>query len=122
MLSGRFTLEDFAKQLKQIKKLGPLGQVFGMMPGQFGALAKQVDPHEAENQLKVVESIIGSMTKAERRDPTILNASRRRRIAAGCGKEVQDVNRLIKQFRDIQNVMKQLQKPGARGNIKKLFG
>ena len=122
MLSGHFTLEDFAKQLKQIKKLGPLGQVLGMMPGQLGAVAKQVDPHEAENQLKVVEAIIGSMTQAERRDPSLLNASRRRRIAAGCGKEVQDVNRLIKQFRDIQTLMKQLQKPGARGNINKLFG
>jgi len=85
-------------------------------------MAKQIDPHDAEDQLKVVEAIIGSMTKAERHDPTILNASRRRRIAAGCGKEVQDVNRLMKQFRDIQNVMKQLQKPGARGNINKLFG
>jgi signal recognition particle subunit SRP54 len=122
MLSGRFTLDDFAKQLKQIKKLGPLGQVLGMMPGQFGAMAKQIDPHDAEDQLKGVEAIIGSMTKTERQDPTILNASRRRRIAAGCGKEVQDVNRLMKQFRDIQTVMKQLQKPGGRGNINKLFG
>jgi signal recognition particle subunit SRP54 len=93
-----------------------------MMPGQFGAMAKQIDPHDAEDQLKGVEAIIGSMTKTERQDPTILNASRRRRIAAGCGKEVQDVNRLMKQFRDIQTVMKQLQKPGGRGNINKLFG
>ena len=122
MLKGQFTLEDFAKQLKAIKKMGPLGQVLGMMPGQFGAVAKQIDPHDAEKQLVVVEAIIGSMTRQERRDPSILNASRRRRIAAGCGKAVQDVNRLIKQFRDIQTLMKQFQKTGGRGNIGKLFG
>ncbi|MGB4594791.1 MAG: signal recognition particle protein [Anaerolineaceae bacterium] len=122
MLSGQFTLEDFAKQLRAIKKMGPLGQVLGMMPGQLGAVAKQVDPQEAENQLKVVEAIINSMTPGERRDPRVLNASRRRRIAAGAGKDVQDVNRLMKQFRDIQTMMKQLQKSGGRGNINRLFG
>jgi signal recognition particle subunit SRP54 len=122
MLTGQFTLEDFAKQLKAIKKMGPLGQVLGMMPGQLGAVAKQVDPREAENQLMVVEAIINSMTPGERRDPKVLNASRRRRIAAGAGKDVQDVNRLIKQFRDIQTMMKQLQKTGGRGNINRLFG
>lgn len=122
MLTGQFTLEDFAKQLKAIKKMGPLGQVLGMMPGQLGAVAKQVDPHEAENQLKVVEAIINSMTPGERRDPKVLNASRRRRIAAGAGKDVQDVNRLMKQFRDIQTMMKQFQKTGGRGNINRLFG
>lgn len=122
MLTGQFTLEDFAKQLKAIKKMGPLGQVLGMMPGQLGAVAKQVDPHEAENQLKVVEAIINSMTPGERRDPRVLNASRRRRIAAGAGKDVQDVNRLMKQFRDIQTLMKQFQKSGGRGNINRLFG
>jgi signal recognition particle subunit SRP54 len=122
MLTGQFTLEDFAKQLKAIKKMGPLGQVLGMMPGQLGAVAKQVDPHEAENQLKVVEAIINSMTPGERRNPKVLNASRRRRIAAGAGKDVQDVNRLMKQFRDIQTMMKQFQKTGGRGNINRLFG
>jgi signal recognition particle subunit SRP54 len=122
MLTGQFTLEDFAKQLKAIKKMGPLGQVLGMMPGQLGAVAKQVDPREAEDQLKVVEAIINSMTPGERRDPKLLNASRRRRIAAGAGKDVQAVNRLIKQFRDIQTLMKQFQKSGGRGNINRLFG
>ncbi|HNY84841.1 MAG TPA: signal recognition particle protein [Anaerolineaceae bacterium] len=122
VLTGQFTLEDFAKQLKAMKKMGPLGQILGMMPGQFGAVAKQVDPHEAENQLKVVEAIINSMTPGERRDPRLLNASRRRRIARGCGKDVQDVNRLMKQFRDIQNLLRQFQKTGGRGNISRLFG
>ncbi len=122
MLKGTFTLEDFAKQLKQIKKMGPLSQVMGMLPGQLGQAAKQVDPREVDGQLKGVEAIINSMTPAERRDPRLLNASRRRRIARGCGKDVQAVNRLMKQFRDMQNLMKRFQKPGNRGNIDKLFG
>lgn len=122
MLSGQFTLDDFAKQLKQMKKMGPISQLFGMLPGQLGAVAKNVDPQEAEGQLKTVEAIINSMTPAERKDPKVLNASRRRRIAAGCGKDVQDVNRLMKQFRDIQRLMKTFQKSGGRGNIDRLFG
>lgn len=122
LLSGEFTLEDFAKQLRQIKKMGSLSSVLEMMPGQFGAVAKNVNHQDAENQLKTVEAIINSMTVAERRNPKLLNASRRRRIAAGCGKDVQDVNRLMKQFRDIQTLMKQFQKSGGRGNINRLFG
>lgn len=122
MLSGQFTLDDFAKQLKQMKKMGPISQLFGMLPGQLGAVAKNVDPQEAEGQLKTVEAIINSMTPAERKDPKVLNGSRRRRIAAGCGKDVQDVNRLMKQFRDIQRLMKTFQKSGGRGNIDRLFG
>lgn len=122
MLSGEFTLEDFAKQLKQMKKMGPLSQMMEMLPGQYGAVAKNVDPKAAESQLKIVEAIINSMTVAERRNPKILNASRRRRIAAGCGKDVQDVNRLMKQFRDIQTMLKQLQKTGGRGKLNQLFG
>ncbi len=122
MLSGEFTLEDFAKQLKQMKKMGPISQILEMLPGQYGAVAKNVNPKDAENQLKTVEAIINSMTLAERRNPKILNASRRRRIAAGCGKDVQDVNRVMKQFRDIQTLLKQFQKSGGRGNINRLFG
>ena len=122
MLTGQFTLQDFANQLRQIKKMGPISQVLGMLPGQFGTVAKSVDPHEAEDQLKTVEAIINSMTPKERQDPRILNASRRRRIAAGCGKDVQDVNKLMKQFRDIQTLMKKFQKSGGRGNINRLFG
>ena len=122
MLSGQFTLEDFANQLRQMKKMGPISQLFGMLPGQLGAVAKTVDANEAEQQLKNVEAIIDSMTPAERKDPKILNASRRRRIAKGCGKQVEDVNRLMKQFRDIQKMMKTFQKSGGRGNIGRLFG
>jgi len=121
MLSGQFTLDDFAKQLRQMKKMGPISQLLGMLPGQLNAVAKTVDPHEAENQLKTVEAIIDSMTPSERRDPRLLNASRRRRIAAGSGKDVQDVNKLMKQFRDIQKLMKSFQKTGGRGNIGRLL-
>ena len=121
MLTGQFTLEDFAKQLRQMKKMGPISQLLGMLPGQLSAVAKSVDPNEAESQLKTVEAIINSMTPSERRDPRLLNASRRRRIATGSGKDVQDVNRLMKQFRDIQKLMKSFQKTGGRGNIGRLF-
>jgi signal recognition particle subunit SRP54 len=122
ILSGEFTLDDFAKQLKQMKKMGPLGSIMEMLPGQYSAVARNVDHHEVENQLTTVEAIINSMTMQERRNPKILNASRRRRIAAGSGKTVQDVNRLMKQFQDIQKLLKQLQKTGGRGNINRLIG
>jgi len=122
MLSGEFTLDDFAKQLKQMKKMGPLGSIMEMLPGQYSAVARNVDHREVENQLTTVEAIINSMTMQERRNPKILNASRRRRIAAGSGKTVQDVNRLMKQFQDIQKLLKQLQKTGGRGNINRLIG
>jgi signal recognition particle subunit SRP54 len=122
MLSGEFTLDDFAKQLKQMKKMGPLGSIMEMLPGQYSTVAKNVDQNEVENQLTTVEAIINSMTVQERHNPKILNASRRRRIAAGSGKTVQDVNRLMKQFQDIQKLLKQLQKTGGRGNINRLIG
>jgi len=121
MMSGKFDLEDFAQQLRQIKKMGPLSQLLEMMPGQMGQMAKQIDPKDAEKNMKMTEAIIRSMTASERRMPDILNASRRRRIAAGSGTDVQDVNRLIKQFREAQKLMKTLQKSGGRG-FPKLFG
>jgi signal recognition particle subunit SRP54 len=121
MMSGKFDLEDFMQQLRQIKKMGPLTQLLEMMPGQMGQMAKQIDPKDAEKNMKQTEAIISSMTTLERRDPEILNASRRRRIAAGSGTDVQDVNRLIKQFKEAQKLMKTLQKSGRRG-LPKLFG
>jgi len=121
MLSGKFDLEDFIQQLRQIKKMGPLTQLLEMMPGQMGQMAKQIDPKDAEKNMKMTEAIISSMTFGERREPDILNASRRRRIAAGSGTDVQDVNRLIKQFREAQKLMKTLQKSGGRG-LPRLFG
>lgn len=113
LMRGEFTLEDFAKQLKQMRKMGPIGQIMEMLPGQMGQVAKQVDPHDAENQLKQIEAVINSMTVEERRTPKILNASRRRRIAAGSGLEVQMVNQVIKRFRETQRLIKTLQKSGG---------
>ncbi len=121
MISGEFSLEDFLQQLKQIKKMGSISQILEMMPGNMGQMAKSVNPKDAENQLKQTEAIINSMTSQERRFPDILNASRRRRIASGSGTQVQDVNRLIKQYRDIKKLMKTFQKSGGRG-LPRLFG
>ena len=121
MMKGQFTLEDFADQLRQIKKMGPFQQILEMLPGELGQAARQVSPQDAEKQLKYTEAIINSMTPGERRDPDVLNASRRRRIARGSGTDVQDVNRLLKQFRDMQRMFKTLQKTGGRG-IPRLFG
>nr|MBP7228582.1 signal recognition particle protein [Longilinea sp.] len=121
MMSGEFTLEDFAQQLRQVRKMGPLSQILEMLPGSMGQMARQVSPEDAEKQLKLTEAIINSMTVEERRHPDVLNASRRRRIARGCGHDVQDVNRLIKQFREAQRLMKTIQKTGGRG-LPRLFG
>ncbi|MEZ4732678.1 MAG: signal recognition particle protein [Caldilineaceae bacterium] len=125
---GEFNLEDFLQQLQQIKKLGPLTDLLSMIPGVNRAM-KDVDPQMAEGSLKKTEAIISSMTRQERRSPDILNASRRRRIAAGSGTSVQDVNALIKQFRDMQKVMKQMgimgggkKRRGLPANLMNMFG
>jgi signal recognition particle subunit SRP54 len=121
MFSGRFTLVEFSDQLKQLKKMGPFAQILEMLPGNMGQMAKMISPQEAEKQLKLTEAVINSMTMGERRDPDILNANRRRRIAQGSGTEVQDVNRLLKQFREAQKLFKTIQKTGGRG-LSRLFG
>jgi signal recognition particle subunit SRP54 len=121
MMSGEFSLQDFADQLRQLRKMGPLGQLLDMLPGGMGQMARQVSPQDAEKQFKMTEAIINSMTTVERRKPDILNASRRRRIARGSGTEVQDVNRLMKQFREAQRMFKTLKKSGARG-LPRIFG
>ena len=112
---GDFDLEDFLQQLQQIKKLGSLTDLLSMIPGVNRAM-KDVDPQLAEGSLKKTEAIISSMTRKERQLPDILNASRRRRIALGSGTSVQDVNMLLKQFRDMQKMMKQM---GIMGGVKK---
>ena len=121
MMKGGFSLEDWLDQMKQMKKMGPLSQIMEMLPGQMGQAARGIDPTVVEKSFKQSEAIINSMTLKERRNPDILNASRRRRIAAGSGMEVQDVNRLIKQFREAQKMMKMFQKTGGKG-LGKLFG
>jgi signal recognition particle subunit SRP54 len=109
---AEFTLEDFLDQLQQVKKMGPLGQIMGMLPG-MGNLAKEAQAAEDRGDLRRTEAIIRSMTPRERREPAVLNASRRRRIATGSGTSLPEVNRLVKQFGDMQRVMKQLS--GMRG-------
>jgi signal recognition particle subunit SRP54 len=121
LLAGEFSLEDFANQLRQVRKMGPIAQVLEMLPGGMGQLARQIDPKDAEHQLILTEAIISSMTPHERRRPDVLNASRRRRIATGSGTEVQDVNRLIKQYREAQRMFKNIKKSGTRG-LPRLFG
>jgi signal recognition particle subunit SRP54 len=121
MVSGKFDLEDFVSQLRAVKKMGPITQLLEMLPGDMGRLAKQVDPQEAERNMRMTEAIISSMTRQERHDPDLLNASRRRRIAAGSGTDVQEVNRLLKQFREAQKMMKTLQRTGGKG-LGRLFG
>ena len=121
LMKGDFSLEDWLEQMGQMKKMGPLSQIMDMLPGQMGQAARGIDPALVEKQFKQSEAIINSMTLKERRDPDILNASRRRRIAAGSGMDVQDVNRLIKQFRETQKLMKTIQKTGGKG-LGKLFG
>jgi signal recognition particle subunit SRP54 len=121
MMSGQFSLEDFANQLKQMRKMGPFSKILEMLPGELGQATRNVDPAHAERSLKMTEAILSSMTREERRNPDVLNASRRRRIARGSGVEVQDVNRVMKQFRDAQRMFKTIQKTGGRG-ISRLFG
>lgn len=107
LVSGQFTLEDFLTQLKEVRKMGPIGQLLGMIPGLSGP-KMQIDEQAAEQQFKRTEAIIHSMTLRERRNPDVLNGSRKRRIAAGSGTTVYDVNQLVKQFKDMQKMIKQL--------------
>jgi signal recognition particle subunit SRP54 len=103
LATGKFTLDDFLEQLQQLKKMGPLQNVLGMLPG-VGAQLK--DAEVSDDQVRRTEAIIRSMTREEREDPTIINGSRRTRIAKGSGTQVQDVNRLVKQFAEMQKMMK----------------
>ena len=114
-----FSLEDFMDQLQQIKKMGPLQDVLGMLPGANKMLkGVQVD----DRSLVQAEAIISSMTPQERRRPQILNGSRRKRIARGSGTSVQEVNRLINQYNMLNKMMKQMQRGGSRQKLKMPFG
>ncbi len=120
MLQGDFNLDDFLNQMQQIKRLGPIGQLMEMIPG-MNKMAKDVDLSNADKDLKRIEAIIRSMTLQERRNPKILKASRKRRVAAGSGTSVQEVNALLKQFQEMQKMMKQLTKGRGRG-LRNLLG
>jgi signal recognition particle subunit SRP54 len=107
LMEGQFTLDDFLEQMQQLKKMGPLGSIIEMIPG-LGGAAKEAQQAVDRGDLKRVEAIIRAMTPGERADPAILNASRRRRIARGSGTSLPDVNRLVKQFGDMQRLMRQM--------------
>lgn len=121
LMANKFDFDDFLKQIKMLKKMGSLKSIISMIPG-VGSAIKNADIDD--KQLVKVESIIQSMTKEERSNPNILNGSRRKRIARGSGNTIQDVNRLIKQFNEMQKMIKMINKQGGgRGmlNLKK-FG
>ncbi len=122
IMEARFTFDDFYTQLQQLKKMGPLGDLLKMIPG-MGGLAKQLpEGPEAEAELKRIEAIISSMTKAERAEPTLINGSRRKRIAAGSGTKVSEVNQLLKQFAEMQKMMKQMGGLAKSGRLPKIPG
>ncbi|HLF01515.1 MAG TPA: signal recognition particle protein [Anaerolineales bacterium] len=120
LVSGEFTLEDFRDQLRQVKKMGPLGQIMEMVPG-MGKIAGQIDQSQMDKGLVRLEAIIDSMTPRERHNPQMLNASRKRRVAAGSGTSVQEINQLVKQFREMQKMMKQLGNMKGRGGLQNVF-
>ena len=122
MFEGEFTLDDFLEQLQQVKKMGSISSIMGMLPG----MPKELKNAEiGDDQVKVTEAIIRSMTPEERRSPEIINGSRRVRIAKGSGTTVPDVNRLVKQFSEMQRMMKQMgglagKKSGRKGKAPKM--
>ncbi len=126
--SNRFDLNDFRDQLQQVKKMGDMGSLLEKLPAQFAQAASQLQGGQAEKQLRRTEGILNSMTPQERAKPELLKASRKRRIAAGSGVPVQEVNRLLAQFEQMQGMMKQMKKGGmakmmrAMGGLKGLGG
>ena len=118
---AQFTLDDFLEQIQQVQKMGPLGNLVSMIPG-MGGMANDAQAAVDRGDLKRVEAIIRSMTPRERRDPAVLNGSRRRRIAAGAGAGLTDVNRLIKQHAELQKMMKQFAGGGRRAAMAGLIG
>jgi signal recognition particle subunit SRP54 len=115
MLKGTFTLEDYAAQLRQISKMGSISSILGMMPG-MGQMKKQLEGANIDQSVfKRQQAIISSMTMKERRQPDIIKASRKKRIAAGSGVNVSEVNKLLKQFDDISDMMKRVGKLGQKG-------
>ncbi|MBS0630947.1 MAG: signal recognition particle protein, partial [Verrucomicrobia bacterium] len=111
-----FDLEDFLAQMQQIKKLGSMQSIMGMMPGMSGVQL----PDDSEKQLARTEAIIRAMTKQERRKPEILNGSRRKRIADGSGVKIMEVNQLLKQFQQMQQMMKMMKGGGGKKMMRQL--
>ncbi|HFB39525.1 MAG TPA: signal recognition particle protein, partial [Oceanithermus sp.] len=117
---GKFDLEDLLEQMRQIQKMGSFAEILKMIPGLSRALPQNLDLDE--RALRRVEAIILSMTPEERKNPRILNASRRRRIARGSGTTVQEVNRLIKTYEEARALFKRLSKKGGRRSLMGMFG
>ena len=122
MLKGQFTLEDMADQIGQLRKMGDLKGLMGMMPG-MGKMKKQIANADIdEKKIARQEAIIRSMTPKERKNPKLINGSRRKRIAAGSGTSVTEVNRLLKQFTQMSKMMKKMGKMGGKGGLSGLLG
>jgi signal recognition particle subunit SRP54 len=123
MRTQEFNLEDFMNQLQQIKKMGPIKDLMKMIPGIGGKInLDEIDVDD--NATKHIEAIIQSMTPAERQNPDILNGSRKKRIAKGCGRSIQEINKLLKQFNDMKKMMKSItdMQKGRKGRFKMPFG
>jgi signal recognition particle subunit SRP54 len=119
---SRFDLNDFRDQLQQVKKMGDMGSLLEKLPAQFAQAAGQLQGGQAEKQLRRSEGILNSMTPAERAKPELLKASRKRRIAAGAGVPVQEVNRLLTQYDQMQGMMKQMKKGGMAKMMRAMGG
>ncbi|MEI6204657.1 MAG: signal recognition particle protein, partial [Enhydrobacter sp.] len=119
---GQFDMDDLLSQLRQLRKMGGLSGLMGMLPGAMQAKAAMSKAKIDENQLKRQEAVILSMTKKERRNPDVIHASRKKRIAAGSGVQVQDVNKLLKQHADMLKMMKRVNKLGEKGFMRSLGG
>ncbi len=119
---NQFTLEDFLDQMGQVKSMGGVGKILEMMPGMSPAQMKGVDLEESEKEFRQMEAIIQSMTREERQDPNLLNASRRKRIAAGCGQPVSKINNLIKRYEETKKMVKQFSNPKAMKRNKMFRG
>ena len=120
MRKNAFTLEDFLEQMGQIKKMGGISKMISMLPGMNSAQMKGFDPEKSEKEFVQFEAIIQSMTREEREDPRILNASRRKRISAGCGQPVSKINQLVKRYEESKKLMKGLNTKGSK--INRMFG
>ncbi|MEL7491520.1 MAG: signal recognition particle protein [Pseudomonadota bacterium] len=123
MAKGDFDLDDLAEQFRQMKKMGGLGSIMGLMPG-MGKMKKMVDQAGGFDDKEIVrqEAIISSMTKKERKNPKLMNASRKKRVAAGSGTSVQEINKLLKAHRQMSDMMKKLGKGGMKGLASQMMG
>lgn len=119
---NEFTLEDFLEQMGQVKKMGGIGKMLDMMPGMQGRSVSDAELARSEQEFRQMEAIIYSMTAEERRNPGILNASRRKRIAAGCGQPVSKINNLVKKYEEAKKLMKQFANPGFMKKNKRFRG